>query len=133
LSALDRFALPAGVAFQLRDDLLSAFGDPRQTGKPFGNDLRRGKRTLLLTMALSRSRGRDRRVLERVVGNAGASDDQLRGAVEVLESSGARQAVERRIEELVERALKALDSGRTTPEGRQLLEGAARALGARRS
>jgi len=133
LGALDRFALPAGVAFQLRDDLLSAFGDPRQTGKPFGNDLRSGKRTLLLTMALARARGQQRRVLERVVGNAAATDEQLRSAVEVLERSGARQAVELRIEELVERALKALGSGRITPEGRQLLEGAARALAARRS
>ncbi len=47
-TALDRFALPVGVAYQLRDDLLSAFGNPEATGKPFGSDLKRGKNTVLL-------------------------------------------------------------------------------------
>ena len=47
-AALDRFAAPRGVAFQLRDDLLGTFGDPKATGKPAGNDLRRGKRTALV-------------------------------------------------------------------------------------
>ncbi|MGC4092334.1 MAG: polyprenyl synthetase family protein [Polyangiaceae bacterium] len=41
---LERLARPLGVGFQLRDDLLSAFGDPKRTGKPLGNDLKAGKR-----------------------------------------------------------------------------------------
>jgi geranylgeranyl diphosphate synthase type I len=131
LSALDRFALPAGIAFQLRDDLLSAFGDPRDTGKPFGNDLKTAKRTVLLVTAESRATRRDRRVLERAVGNAKATTSELRDAIEVLERSGARQEVERRIDELVDGALAALRSGRITAEGRALLEGAAQALTAR--
>jgi geranylgeranyl diphosphate synthase, type I len=133
LNALDRYALPVGIAFQLRDDLLSAFGDPRETGKPFGSDLRRGKRTALLVTALKRARGRDHRLLERVVGNANASDDEVRRAVEVLERSGARAIIEARIDQLVEGALSALRAGRLTPEGHALLVGAARALTARRS
>jgi geranylgeranyl diphosphate synthase, type I len=133
LTALDRYALPIGIAFQLRDDLLSAFGDPKSTGKPFGSDLRRGKRTVLLRTALRRARGRDHRLLERVVGNAGASDEDVLRAVEVLERSGARRIVEARIDELVERALAGLHTGRITPEGLGLLEGAASALTARRS
>src|SRR5450432_615798 len=48
ISGLERFALPAGVAFQIRDDLLSAFGDETETGKPFANDVKSGKRTLLI-------------------------------------------------------------------------------------
>jgi geranylgeranyl diphosphate synthase type I len=128
LTALDRFALPVGVAYQLRDDLLSAFGDPKHTGKPFGSDLRSGKRTVLLLEALKRARGRDHRVLSGVVGNARASDDQIGQAVEVIARSGARAAVEARIDELVKSALVALRAGRLTPEGTALLEGAARAL-----
>jgi len=133
LRALDRYALPLGIAFQLRDDLLSAFGDPKKTGKPFGSDLRRGKRTVLLSTALRRARGRDHRILERVVGNAGASEDDVQRAVEVLERSGAKGLVEARIDELVARALSGLSTGRITPEGLRLLEGAASALTARRS
>ena len=128
LTALDRFALPVGVAFQLRDDLLSAFGNPKQTGKPFGSDLKSGKRTVLLLEALKRARGRDHRVLSGVVGNARASDAQVKSAVDVIERSGARAAVEARIDQHVQSALVALRAGRLTPEGTALLEGAARAL-----
>ena len=133
LSALDRFALPIGIAFQLRDDLLSAFGDPKQTGKPFGSDLRRGKRTLLLKHALKRARGREHRLLDRVVGNPAASDADVRRAVEVVERSGAREVVEQRIDELVAEGRSALQSGRITAQGLELLQGATEALTARRT
>ena len=49
--ALTAFAVPLGVAFQLRDDVLGTFGDPRATGKPAGNDLRAGTRTALVVDA----------------------------------------------------------------------------------
>ena len=44
-----------GVAFQLRDDVLGVFGDPAVTGKPSGDDLRSGKRTVLLAEAVERA------------------------------------------------------------------------------
>jgi geranylgeranyl diphosphate synthase type I len=122
-----------GVAFQLRDDLLNAFGDPAQTGKPIGSDLKSGKRTLLLNVALSRLRGADNRTLGKVIGNQRASVADVRKAMSVLERCGARERVEARIEELVGTALSALRVGRITPQGADLLEGAARALAARRS
>ena len=49
------FGLPLGIAFQLRDDLLGVFGDPEVTGKPSGDDLREGKRTVLVAIARERS------------------------------------------------------------------------------
>lgn len=133
ITTLDRYALPIGVAFQMRDDILSAFGDPKQTGKPFGSDLKSGKRTALLLAALRRAKGPDHRALKSVVGNARATDAQVRRAVAVLERSGARRVIEARIDELLGHALVALEAGRITPEGKGLLVGAARALTARRS
>lgn len=133
LTALDRFALPVGVAFQLRDDLLSAFGDPKQTGKPLGSDLKAGKNTPLVLTALKRARGRDHRILERVLGNERATVAEIRQAVDVLERSGARAAIEARIDELVQSALLALRAGRLSDEAIALLEGAARVLTMRRS
>jgi geranylgeranyl diphosphate synthase type I len=133
LTVLDRFAVPIGVAFQLRDDLLSAFGDPEETGKPYGNDLVSGKRTLLVTLALDRLRGADHRMLSQLIGNRKARVRELRRGIQLLEDCGARQIVETRIDELVETALSALRAGRITAQGAGLLEGAARALAARLS
>ncbi|HYQ01025.1 MAG TPA: polyprenyl synthetase family protein [Polyangiaceae bacterium] len=132
LLALDRFALPIGVAFQLRDDLLSAFGEPKQTGKPLGNDLRAGKRTALLAAGLKLARGKDLKALKSVIGNAEASDVELRAALSVLESSGARASIEERIAELVRAGLAELGQG-VSRQGVELLTGATEALTARRS
>ncbi len=133
LATLDRFAGPVGVAFQLRDDLLSAFGDPAQTGKPFGSDLRSGKHTVLLAAALKRARGRDHRRLRAVVGNAKATHAELRQAIEVIERCGARAAVEKRIDELSLSAMTELHEGKLSVEGVAMLEGATRALTSRLS
>ncbi|MEZ4225321.1 MAG: polyprenyl synthetase family protein [Polyangiaceae bacterium] len=128
LDTLDRFALPAGVAFQLRDDLLGVFGDPEQTGKPYGSDLKSGKRTPLLLAGLKRARGKDHRLLKSVVGNGKAKRTDLARAIEVLERSGAREQVEGRIAELVREAMAALQSSKLSKDARLLLEGAARAM-----
>ena len=132
LRALDRFATPVGVAFQLADDLLSAFGASAVTGKALGNDLRAGKRTALLLNGLRRARGRDLAALKGVIGKANASASAVRRALAVLESSGARTAVEARIEELLKRGLSAIEKG-LPRQGSELLEGAALALTSRRS
>src|SRR5450432_1873218 len=132
LRALDRFALPVGVAFQLRDDLLSAFGEPKRTGKPLGNDLRAGKRTALLVAGLRLARGKDLRALKHAVGSASATDAEVRAALSVLESSGARAAVEARVTELTHAGLREIKNG-VTKQGALLLAGAAEALTARRS
>jgi geranylgeranyl diphosphate synthase type I len=132
LRALDRFALPVGVAFQMQDDLLSAFGETARTGKPLGNDLRAGKRTALLAAGLSLARGKALRTLKRAVGNASATDAEVRDALAVLESSGARRAIEARVTQLSEKARRGLDQGISRP-GARLLSGAADALTARRS
>lgn len=131
LAAIDRYAAPLGLAFQLRDDLLNAFGDPAVTGKPLGSDLREGKRTPLLLHGLKRARGRDHRLLHTAVGNAGATEAQVRRALEVLERTGAREAIELRVDELTKAALASLAASRLTHEGYGLLEGAARILTAR--
>lgn len=131
LKALDAYATPVGIAFQLADDLLSAFGNPELTGKALGNDLRAGKRTPLVLDAMRRARGAERRLLGEVFGNARASDAKLKKALAVLEATGARRRTEARIDELLRSGLAGLGSG-VSRRGRELLEGAALALTARR-
>ncbi|HEX6277975.1 MAG TPA: polyprenyl synthetase family protein [Polyangiaceae bacterium] len=130
LRALDRYAAPVGIAFQLRDDLLSAFGDPRDTGKPLGGDIRSGKRTPLVLHALSRARGREKAALSGAFGNPRASEAEVRRALDSIGRTGAKELVEARIDTLVARGLGALGPS-LTREGRELLTGAALALTAR--
>ena len=69
LAALSRYGLDLGHAFQLRDDLLGVFGDPGSTGKPAGDDLREGKRTVLIAHTLEGADAAGRQLLEELLGD----------------------------------------------------------------
>lgn len=128
LVGLDRYAMPAGIAFQLCDDLIGVFGDPATTGKSKGGDIRAGKRTALLVLGLKRAKGASLNALKTAYGNKGASERQLARATEVLEACGAARIVQARIDELRARAADALERAPVRPAGRELLDGALRAL-----
>jgi geranylgeranyl diphosphate synthase type I len=119
LSSMAAFGDPLGVAFQLRDDLLGTFGDPRSTGKPVGSDLRKGKRTSLLVDA--RRDPRAAALVERAA-RGNATDADVGAAVEVIAASGARGRVEERIAVLAADALKALEGAEGV--GKELLASA---------
>jgi geranylgeranyl diphosphate synthase type I len=131
LARLSRFAQPLGVAFQLRDDLLGAFGDPKETGKPFGSDIRSGKKTALVDEALARLRPADRHTLSDALGRRDATDAQVKTVVALFERSGSREAVERRLDQLVKKALSSLEGAGLSKDGSSLLLGSAKALTAR--
>ncbi|RPK54249.1 Farnesyl diphosphate synthase [Streptomyces sp. ADI96-02] len=99
----------AGIAFQLRDDLLGVFGDPGRTGKPSGDDIREGKPTYLLAVARARSAatgdGAALALLDRAVGDRELTEDGLTRVREVFEASGARALVERKADRLGDRAV----------------------------
>jgi geranylgeranyl diphosphate synthase type I len=125
-AGLERYAEPAGLAFQVRDDILGVFGAPEKTGKPAGNDLRAGKRTLLIEEAESRLNEREREPLTAVLGKTDASESAVRAAMDLLDRSGTRAAVETRIEELDRQAQAALQAGGLSELGRTRLEQLAR-------
>ncbi|MEU3791267.1 polyprenyl synthetase family protein [Streptomyces fructofermentans] len=115
----------AGIAFQLRDDLQDVFGDPRRTGKPGGGDIRAGKPTYLVAVAEARAEGAGDRtaatVLRRSLGRADLSERDQAEVRDVLVGTGARAAVEARIDTLVLRGTRHLDSASLAPEGRDAL------------
>jgi geranylgeranyl diphosphate synthase type I len=121
LAALSAYGVPLGEAFQLRDDLLGVFGDPRVTGKPAGDDLSEGKRTVLVALALQGSPGPDARRLDAALGRP-LDPGQVSELQQVIERSGAVAEVERRIEELSDRAVAALDDPAVRPEARDGLQ-----------
>ena len=130
-ASLDRFAAPLGVAFQLRDDLLGTFGDPRATGKPAGNDLRRGKRTALVAALADDAEAKP--LLKRVLGLADASDADVAALVARMEACGARARVEARLRQLLSAAERELAAAPLGSTGKAWLQGAVKALGERES
>lgn len=109
LATLSMFGLPLGEAFQLRDDLLGVFGNPQQTGKPAGDDLREGKRTALVALTLESASTAQREVFEARFGDAELDSDGVRVLQQVIVDSGARDVVEQLIEQRTEQACKSLE------------------------
>lgn len=96
-----------GVAFQLRDDVLGVFGDPAVTGKPSGDDLRSGKRTVLLATALELADASNQSAAKLLRASIGThlSDVQARELCDVIDQVGALAAIEDQIAALTRRAL----------------------------
>ena len=104
LDALSAVALPLGEAFQLRDDVLGVFGDPAVTGKPAGDDVREGKRTVLVARAAALGSAADRARIEALLGTAEGAGE----LTSLIERTGALAAVEADIARLETEALTAL-------------------------
>jgi len=113
--SLSGYGDPLGEAFQLRDDLLGAFGDEVQTGKPVGDDLREGKPTPLLAIASERARGDDVALLS-LVGSASLSADDIAAVQAVLVSTGAVGEVEATIDRLARAAIASIEAAPVTAE-----------------
>jgi len=126
VAGLTAFAEPLGIAFQLRDDVLGVFGDPRAMGKSAGGDLRCGKRTAVVVEAMKEPRAAAS--LDRVLGRPEASEGELRAAIEQMAACGVRARIEERIAVRVGAARLALAGVALTHHGRALLASAIGAL-----
>jgi geranylgeranyl diphosphate synthase, type I len=133
LGALRAFGLPLGVAFQLRDDVLGVFGDPEVTGKPAGDDLREGKRTVLVTLTRQKLPASIRRTFDELVGDPDLDAGQIGMLQTAVRDSGALDDVERIIQREVSTALAALEPAPLTRAARESLASLAAAVTARSS
>jgi geranylgeranyl diphosphate synthase type I len=115
------YGLPLGAAFQLRDDILGVFGDPAQTGKPAGDDVREGKHTVLLALARARASGAQAAVIDKYLGDPlldEAGTAEVRG---VITDTGAVAECEAMISRHVSQAQAALAVAPVTSEAREAL------------
>ncbi|RDI63350.1 polyprenyl synthetase family protein [Nocardia pseudobrasiliensis] len=108
LTALGRYGSAIGEAFQLRDDLLGVFGDPGETGKPIGDDIRARKATAVLVLARDHADGAARRELRRLDTATDLDDAAVARYAQIVEESGTRQRAERLIEQRVDEGIDAL-------------------------
>ncbi len=119
--ALSAYGLPLGEAFQLRDDLLGVFGDPSVTGKPAGDDLREGKRTVLIAMTHERQSPAQLEICKKYFGKPDIDAEGVATLQEIIESTGARAELEATIDRLTDQALTAAQSQVFTDDGKSLL------------
>ena len=109
LPVLSDYGLALGTAFQLRDDVLGAFGDESHTGKPVVGDFREGKPTLLVSLAKESDDPRHIDALRRV-GDPSLSAQDAESIRSAIVASGALAHVEDLISSLHDEALRALES-----------------------
>jgi len=122
VTALRDFGLPLGIAFQLRDDLLGVFGDPEATGKPAGDDLREGKRTVLIALARTALPTNASRLLDELLGDAHLTDQQVRMLQASIRDCGAVDEVERIIDRNVRVALAAIEDAPISSAAKRQLQ-----------
>jgi geranylgeranyl diphosphate synthase type I len=125
LASLRAYGLPLGIAFQLRDDLLGVYGDPAVTGKPSGDDLREGKRTILIALTREALQPGARTILDEMLGDPELDDDQIGLLQATIRDSGAVDQVEKLIQDHVARALSALGEAPINDDARAHLRGLA--------
>ncbi len=107
-AGLSKFGIPLGLAFQLRDDVLGVFGDPEVTGKPAGDDLREGKRTVLTGLTLESVPNSVGRVFEELLTSGELDAEQIEFMRNLIVESGALGKSESLITEYSSRSIDAL-------------------------
>ena len=108
ISNLSAFGRNLGIAFQITDDLIGVMGDPKVTKKPVGNDLREGKKSLPILMAIKLAKGNERKTILKAFGNSKISKKDLNKSVEVIRSLGIEEKVRKQALKYAEKSKKSL-------------------------
>ena len=106
---LSVFGRNLGIAFQITDDLIGIMGDSKVTGKAVGNDIREGKKSLPILLAIRNASGSDKKKILRVFGKSKATRVEINTVVSIIRSLGIEQAVRKQALRYANRATKALD------------------------
>ena len=108
ISNLSSFGRNLGIAFQITDDLIGVMGDPKVTKKPVGNDLREGKKSLPILIAIKSAKGKNKKIILKAFGNSNATRNDLNKAVNVIRSLGIEENVRKQALKYAEKAEKSL-------------------------
>ena len=109
ISSLSSFGRNLGIAFQITDDLIGVMGDSKVTKKPVGNDLREGKKSLPILMAIKSAKGKNKEIILKAFGNSRATRDGLDRAIGVIRSLGIEEDVRGQAQGYAESAKESLD------------------------
>jgi geranylgeranyl diphosphate synthase type I len=133
LESMRAFGLPLGIAFQLRDDVLGVFGDASVTGKPSGDDLREGKRTVLVALTRAALPAPHVRLVDELLGDPELDAASIASLQATIRECGALDRVEELIGSYTTEALTALEALPIDDEARGSLRTLATAVTVRKS
>ncbi len=108
IANLSSFGRNLGISFQITDDLIGVMGDPKVTKKPVGNDLREGKKSLPILMAIKTAKGKNKKIILKAFGNSKATRNDLNKAVNVIRSLGIEKNVRKQALKYAKKAEKSL-------------------------
>ena len=120
ITKLSAFGKNLGIAFQITDDLIGVMGDPKMTKKPVGNDLREGKKSLPIVLAITKSKGNDKKTILKAFGNSKATKKDIEKAVKAIRELGIEKIVRKQALQYSEKAQKSL-SNYSGPAKKELL------------
>jgi geranylgeranyl diphosphate synthase type I len=109
MKALSDYAIPVGIAFQIIDDILGFYGDPKRGGKEDLADIKEGKRTLLIMKALELAREDEKAKILIALGNKDLTVEDAEEVREIIRSCGSEEYSRKMAKELSEQGIKALD------------------------
>lgn len=101
-----RIGTSAGIAYQLRDDVLGVFGIEADTGKSSDSDIKEGKRTLLIDEFYKRASDDQKRAFEQSFKRPQATDEEINNVRSLLIETGAKRAIEDYIEKYRKETIK---------------------------
>jgi geranylgeranyl diphosphate synthase type I len=131
LEVLTAYAIPLGQAFQLQDDILGVFGDPKVTGKSSDSDLKEGKMTVLLANALSLASLRQKQILSKAIGNPNSKSSDITKVKQIIINTKALDITKEEIDRLILKAKKALINVKLENNSKDFLLGIADFIGNR--
>jgi geranylgeranyl diphosphate synthase type I len=107
---LSSFGKNLGIAFQIVDDLIGIIGDPKITKKPVGNDIREGKKSLPILLAINKASGEKKKKILEVFGNPSVSKGDIESVVKTIGSMGIENIVRKKAIQHSNAAKKSLSS-----------------------
>jgi len=112
LAVLTRYAIPAGLAFQISDDILGVFGSQEEIGKPVDSDIKEGKQTLLYFKALENLRGKNKIWLTKQYGRKDLNERQIARIGQLFIDSGSLEYYRKLVNQYLIKARNSLQGSR---------------------
>jgi geranylgeranyl diphosphate synthase type I len=96
VTRLSTFGRNLGIAFQIIDDLIGVLGDPKITKKPVGNDIREGKKSLPILMAIKKANSQEKKIILNAFGNSSVSRGEVERAISTISALGIENTIKQK-------------------------------------